>query len=205
MFWFFYLLIFVAVALGVGAVLTVWWCVWIAKRKKFLEKRAAINATLMQTAEKNGLQIDKVFVVNDYLSRNKQNKEIKPQFLIDTTARKMILVDYDKSLVTVVGFEEFLNYEIYENGSMAFSGGAVGGALVGGFWGETTGKCNNLRLIVRLKKYDCPQIAYDIIAKTPLNMGVTKTWKEYQTCVSSMQELASFFEILKSETVSPKQ
>lgn len=192
------------VILTVGAVAVVYYCLWSANRKKYLQKRAEINATLSQTAKSNGLNIDKVFVINDYQAFNKQNAEMKPQFLIDTTAKKMILVDYDKPMTVVVEFEEFLNYEIYENGSMAFSGGAMGGLLVGGFWGESTGRCNNLRLIIRLKRYDCPQMAYDVITKTFMNMGTAKTSKAYQTCVSSMQELASFFEILKNEAADQK-
>lgn len=198
MIWLGLFLVFACMGMG----LIVGWFVWSAKRKKFLKKRAEINATLAQTAKSHGLHIDKVFVIDDHQTFDKKEQSIKPQFLIDMTAKKMIFVDYDKPLTVIVGFEEFLNYEIYENGSMAFSGGAVGGLLVGGFWGESVGKCNNLRLIIRLKRYDCPQMVYDIIAKTPLNLGIVKTSKAYQTCVSSMQELASFFEILKSEYAS---
>ena len=193
------------VIVSVGAAAVVYYYLWSAKRKKFLQKRAEINATLSQTVQSNGLNIDKVFVINDYQSFHKENAELKPQFLIDTAARKMIFVDYDKPLIAVVGFEEFLNYEIYENGSMAFSGGAVGGLLVGGFWGESTGKCTNLRLIIRLKRYDCPQMTYDVVTQTFMNWGITKTSPAYQTCVSSMQELASFFEILKNEAADQKQ
>lgn len=198
MIWLGIFLVFACMGMG----LIVGWFVWSARRKKFLKKRAEINATLAQTAKSHGLHIDKVFVIDDHQTFDKKEQSIKPQFLIDMTAKKMIFVDYDKPLTVIVGFEEFLNYEIYENGSMAFSGGAVGGLLVGGFWGESVGKCNNLRLIIRLKRYDCPQMVYDIIAKTPLNLGIVKTSKAYQTCVSSMQELASFFEILKSEYAS---
>lgn len=198
MIWLGIFLVFACMGMG----LIVGWFVWSARRKKFLKKRAEINATLAQTANSHGLHIDKVFVIDDHQTFDKKEQSIKPQFLIDMTAKKMIFVDYDKPLTVIVGFEEFLNYEIYENGSMAFSGGAVGGLLVGGFWGESVGKCNNLRLIIRLKRYDCPQMVYDIIAKTPLNLGIVKTSKAYQTCVSSMQELASFFEILKSEYAS---
>ncbi len=190
----------VLVVMGIG--LSVGWCIWVVKRKRFLKKRAEINATLMQTVKNHGLNIDKVFVIDDHQTFDKKDPSIKPQFLIDMTAKIMIFVDYDKPLTVVVGFEEFLNYEIYENGSMAFSGGAVGGLLAGGFWGESVGKCNNLRLIIRLKRYDCPQMVYDIIAKTPMNLGIVKTSRAYQTCVSSMQELASFFEVIKYETNS---
>ena len=147
-----------------------------------------------------GINIDKTFILNDYLTFKKQDVNSKPHFLIDSTAKKMVFVDYDKPLTVVADFNEFLNYEIYENGSMAFSGGAIGGAFVGGFFGSTEGKCNNLRLIVRLKRYECSQMTYDIIAKTPLNWGVNKTSKAYQTCMSSMQELVSFFEVIKKET-----
>lgn len=199
-----WLIPFLALAvMGMG--LIVGWLVWSAKRKNFLKRRAEINASLNKTAAENGLNIDKTFVVNDHLTFDKADTRIKPQFLIDSAAKKMIFVDYDKPLTVVADFSEFLNYEIYENGSMAFSGGAVGGMLAGGFWGNAVGKCNNLRLIIRLKRYDCPQMTYDIIAKTPLNLGVVKTSKAYQNCVSSMQELASFFEVIKQETAQTAQ
>ena len=189
----------------IGVCLSVGLFVWLIKRKKILKKRASINRALPQTAEKYGLHIDKVFAIDDNQTFGKQNKEIKPQFLIDTAAKKMMLVDYNKPLIVIMGFEEFLNYEIYENGSMVFSGGAMGGFLAGGFWAGGVGKCNNLRLIIRLKRYERPQMVYDIITKTPMNLGIVKTSKAYQTCVSSMQELASFFEILKNETAQQKK
>lgn len=173
--------------------------VWAAKRKKFLKRRAELNTEARRKASEAGLNIDKVFTVNDHLTFDKGNAEIKPQFLIDGVSKKMVFVDYDKPLTVIADFDEFLNYEIYENGSMAFSGGAIGGAFAGGFWGNSVGKCNNLRLIVRLKRYECPQMTYDIIAKTPMNLGIVKTSKAYQKCVSSMQELASFFEVVKKE------
>jgi len=192
-------LIAMGAVLVLGTGLIVGMLLWFGKRKKYLARRKQLNGEARRTAAEKGLTIDKVFTVNDHQTFDKTEAEIKPQFLIDSAAKKMVLVDYDKPLTVVADFSEFLNYEIYENGSMAFSGGAMGGLLVGGFWGETVGKCNNLRLIIRLKRYDCPQVAYEIIAKTPMNMGVVKTSRAYQTCVSSMQELASFFEVIANE------
>ena len=182
------------------AALAIGWYAWWFKRRRFLKKRSELNGQARITAQQKGLNIDKVFVVNDHLTFDKTDEAIKPQFFIDTASRKMVFIDYDKPLTIVADFSEFLNYEIYENGSMAFCGGGAGGLLAGGFWGETVGKCNNLRLIVRLKRYECPQMTYDIIAKTPLNLGVVKTSRAYQKCVSSMQELASFFEVIKHES-----
>ncbi len=189
-----------AVLVVIGAGMLVWWLTWRGKCKKFLSRRAVLNTSVNTVITEHGLHIDKTFILNDYLTFKKQDVNSKPHFLIDSTAKKMVFVDYDKPLTVVADFNEFLNYEIYENGSMAFSGGAIGGAFVGGFFGSTEGKCNNLRLIVRLKRYECSQMTYDIIAKTPLNWGVNKTSKAYQTCMSSMQELVSFFEVIKKET-----
>ena len=42
----------------------------------------------------NGLNIDKVFVLNDHMAFNKQDDSLKPHFLIDSNARKMIFLDY---------------------------------------------------------------------------------------------------------------
>ncbi len=189
-----------AVATVLAAGFAVGYLFWKRKRNRFLKRRAELNASVNSVIAENGLNIDKVFVLNDHMAFNKQDDSLKPHFLIDSNARKMIFLDYDKSLTVVAGFDEFLNYEIYENGKMEFSGGAIGGVFAGAFFGDTVGRCNNLRLIVRLKRYDCSQMTYDIIAKTLLNWGVTKTSKAYQTCMSSMQELVSFFEVIKEET-----
>lgn len=100
----------------------------------------------------------------------------------------------------IVDFNEILDYEIYENGStVTFGGGGRFGIGSGLFGAETTGVCKDLRLIIRLKHYEKSQVVYDIISNTPLNSGIDKTNRIYKACIASLQEAASFFEVVKQE------
>ena len=108
-------------------------------------------------------------------------------------------MDYKSGNLLVLTFDEILNYELYEDGSHQTVGGNIGGLFSGFFGAETTGTCKELKLIVRLKKYDTPQVCYEIISDTIFNIGIDKSSKPYKQCVSTLQEVVSFLEFIKHE------
>lgn len=129
----------------------------------------------------------------DAIDAKRSNRYSVTLFL---TARVIHLFD----AFIIVDFNEILDYEIYENGStVTFGGGGRLGIGSGLFGAETTGVCKDLILIIRLKHYEKSQVVYDIISNTPLNSGIDKTNRIYKACIASLQEAASFFEVVKQE------
>lgn len=144
---------------------------------------------------------NKTFYLNDYTTYN-QSSSCKKFISVDNENKKVCLINYNKGNLIIVGFDEILNYEVYENGSQQTIGAGVGGFWAGLFGAETNGICKDLKLIIRLKRYDISQINYDIIFNTSFNIGISKTTQIYKQCISSLQEVVSFLEVLKNENAS---
>ncbi|MBP3432045.1 MAG: hypothetical protein J6K39_04255 [Clostridia bacterium] len=145
----------------------------------------------------------KIFYLTDNFTYN-QTHECKKQLLVDSGSKKIILVDYDSGKFLIIDFNEIVNYEIYENGGNVTTGAAAGGWFVGFFGAETTGKCNELRLIIRLKKYDRPQVSYKLVSDTIFNSGIAKNSAQYKQVVSDLQDVVSFLEVVKEENMKNK-
>ncbi len=61
--------------------------------------------------------------------------------------------------------------------------------------------CKELKLIIRLNKYDTSQICYEIIFNTSFNMGINKSSSTYKQCINTLQEVVSFLEVVKNENM----
>ena len=59
--------------------------------------------------------------------------------------------------------------------------------------------CKELKLIIRLKRYDISQVCYEIISNTVLNTGINKSTQPYKQCISTLQEVVSLLEVIKHE------
>ena len=79
------------------------------------------------------------------------------------------------------------------------TGAAISGWWAGIFSADTQGKCHDLKLIIRLKKLEKPQIVYNLIQKTFMNFGLIKTSDCYRQTIKTMQEVVSFLEVIKNE------
>lgn len=162
------------------------------------EKQRELNLQVIKVLEDTNFKPTKFFYISDDCSFDKIN-EYKKIVIIDENNSKACFINYENGETMIVGFNEILNYEIYENGGQIYSGGAFGGMFGGLFAGDVQGKCNELKLIIRLKNFNTPQIVYDIIQKTYMGMGVSKASQDYKNCIISMQEVVSFLEVVKHE------
>lgn len=161
-------------------------------------KQQDINIKAKEYLSNSKFNASKIFYLNDNNTHDQSNS-YKKFIAVDNDNSKLCLVDYEKGNMLIVGFEEILNYKIYENGSNSTSGGNIGGLWGGIFAAETNGMYKDLKLIIRLKRYDTSQISYEIISNTAFNMGINKSTKPYKKCMSTLQEIVSFLEVLKSE------
>lgn len=173
------------------------------KARAFAQEHCSMNDSARNFLEASSFNISNSIVLNDYYSVKLSTAE-KQFIYIDQNAKKICFIDYLKKKPVLIDFSELLNYEIYENGSTITDGSAVSGVFAGVFTAETTGQCRDLKLIIRLKKYDCPQVVYEIIGNTVFNFGVNKNSDIYHDCISTLQEAVSFLEVVKHENEASK-
>lgn len=157
-----------------------------------------INTTAIAELSQLNLQYTKIFYMSDNATIDQENIT-KKQFLINDKEKQIYFIDYERGNILCVPFTEILNYEVYENGDSITSGAGAGGLFLGVFGAQTTGMCKELRLIIRLKRYDNSQITYDLISNTFLGMGINKSTQTYKECISTLQNVVSFLEVVKSE------
>ena len=67
------------------------------------------------------------------------------------------------------------------------------------FGAESSAKCKELRLMIKLKRYDKSQVSYHIIKDTMLGAGIEEGCDCFKECISSMQEVVAFLEVIKEE------
>ena len=139
---------------------------------------------------------------------------------IDITANgwsstKLLLDDQNKTFIYQKGkaysktykFSDLINYEVYENGKSRVQGRA-GSALIGGaFFGlgglvvgssmsrNINEKCNQLKLIIRLNDFDCPQIVITYVD----NVDLDKNGWIYRNMKKNIQAVCSMLEYILNE------
>lgn len=171
-----------------------------SKLSRIREEQEEINDKAKKLIQDTKFKQTKILFLNDYATLN-QDESCKKFISIDSENKKICLIDYSKESLVIVGFDEVLNYEIYENGSQQTVGGNVNGIWAGLFEAETTGMCKELKLIIRLNRYDISQVCYEIISNTSFNMGVNKSSNVYKQCIDTLQETVSFLEVVKNKNM----
>ena len=189
----------------IGLVILIFSAVWIIiywvhriGKSTVREEQASMNKKINSFLKRFDFKTTKTYYLTDNATYG-QSETCKKFIAVDNDKKQLCLVDYAKASMNIVKFDEILNYEIYENGATATSGGAIGGFWLAGFAANTSQKTKELRLIIRLKKYDVPQVAYNIVSDTFLNYGLDKSTPEFKQCLSDLQEVVSFLEVIKSE------
>lgn len=193
-----YLFIFIIVFIGVLIIILIANQSVLSNARK---NQQNINSKVNTFLNNSNFNITKKFYLNDFATYNQSN--ICKKFIaIDNDKKQICLINYEKGSIFLVNFSEILNYELYENGSNVTTGGSIGGFWSGIFGAETNGMCKDLKLIIRLKRYDTSQVSYDIISNTTFNIGIDKSSVTYKRCVTTLQEVISFLEVLKNENNS---
>ena len=128
------------------------------------------------------------------------------KLLIDNQNKKFF---YQKGKIysKAYKFSDIINYEVYENGKSQVQGRA-GSALIGGaFFGlgglivgssmsrNINEKCNQLKLIIRLNDFDCPQIVITYVD----NVDWDKNGWMYRNMKENIQAVCSMLEYMLNE------
>ena len=128
------------------------------------------------------------------------------KLLIDNQNKKFIY-QKGKTHSKTYSFSDLINYEVYENGKSQVQGRA-GSALIGGaFFGlgglivgssmsrNVNEKCNQLKLIIRLKDFECPEIVITYVN----NGDFDKNSSMYRNMKNNIQSVCSMLEYMLNE------
>ena len=148
-----------------------------------------------------GSVIDNSFMVTKIININGQSR-----LLIDNE-NKMFIYCKDKKYSKTYSFSEVISYEVYENGVSKVQGRA-GSALVGGLFFGAVGaivgssmnrsvneKCNNLKLFIRIKDFDCPNMIISFVDGEDFD----KTGSRYKNIVENLQNVCSLLEYMMND------
>ena len=128
------------------------------------------------------------------------------KLIIDNENKKFIY-QKGKNFSRTYNYSDLINYEVYENGKSQVKGRA-GSALIGGaFFGlgglivgssmsrDIEEKCNQLKLIIRLNDFDCPQIMITYVD----NVNWDKSGWTYRNMKENLQSVCSMLEYMLNE------
>ena len=197
MFFYIYIIVFVAVFLIVLCGVLFYQS---SKNKANGNEQFEVNKKSLEYLQTHNFKLSKIFYLTDSHSYNKDN-HYKKIIVADNENKQICFIDYLSKKYYVVNFHELLNYELYENDSMVTNGGAIGGWGVGVFGAETNGNCKDLKLIIRIKSLTTPQVAYELLSNYMAGMGLNKSAPLYRACISSLQEVISFLEVVKNDNL----
>ena len=120
---------------------------------------------------------------------------------------KQFIYQKGKNFSKIYNYSNLINYEVYENGKTQVQGRA-GSALIGGaFFGigglivgssmsrNINEKCSQLKLIIRLNDFDCPQIVINYIDNAILD----KSDSLYINMKANLQSVCSMLEYMLNE------
>lgn len=159
-------------------------------------KNYNLNYNLLNSLKKKEYNFDKKLYLNDYNSYN-SDKLYKLILFIDTQKEKILLIDYKKSMQYILNFSEIVNYQIYENDVMIINGKNPNNAMRMFTYGANE-TCKSLQLIIKTNSSKQPQICYNIIGGSFLNLGVGKFSDIYKKCVRTLQEVIVELENIKN-------
>ncbi len=189
--------VIIAVALLlIGVFLGAWVVNDIVKGKKAVKNQSLVNSKIMNAMPGANFTPSRIFYFCDKHSYSKPDS-CKQMLAVDSEKQILGAVDYSSGCLIKIPFSKVLNYEVYENGSIVASGIGAGGIIAGGFAAQVSHKCNELRLIIRIKSADRPQVVYNIIGSRGfMNFGIYKNSKVYRSCFPSVQEAVSLMQVI---------
>ena len=203
-FWYIYLIVF-GIFLFVGGIVAL--CLLGSNSSRTNNSRSfqeSVNKNVVQYLNKENITISKIYYLNDYLSWN-QADSCKKLVFVNKANKIIYFINYETRKIIKVNFNEFLNYEIYENGGAITTGGTLYGYTTSIFGASTNNVARELKLIIRLNRFENSQIVYNIVGNTFLNTGLGKNTEAYKKCMASLQEFISFLEVVKQNNLTATQ
>ena len=167
----------------------------IKKDKTNVNNVKTINANVLQKLRTQHFDASHICYMADYSSAGTTDNSAKQMLCVDVKAKKLALVNYADGSYIIVNFADVISYDIYNNGKTDTSGGVIYGLVIT----ESTEKCQELKLILRLKSFDKPQFEYMLISHTLFNDGIDKGQRQYGIIMNDLQQTISYLELVLNE------
>lgn len=162
----------------------------IISKIRFRKKRLKINKKLDEKLKEQNFVATKTILITDCRTLNLSDDAEKQRLLIDAKNKKLFLTDYSKEKFYTINFGDVVDCEIFEN------------SAISGKRREMKEWCNAMKMIIKINNMDTPQITYDVVLK---NRKVDKESNDYMKLINGLQEIKSFFDVIKSEKTDKKK
>ena len=167
----------------------------IKRDKANVNNTKAVNADVLQKLKAENFETSHICYMSDYSSGLSTDNSEKQMLCVDAKEKKIALVNYANGSYIIVNFADLISYDVYNNGKTDTSGGVLYGLVVT----ESKEKCQELKLILRLRSFDKPQFEYVLISQTLFNNGIDKAQKQYGIIMNDLQQTISYLELIISE------
>lgn len=164
----------------------------IISKIRFRKRRLKTNRKLQAKLEELKFTPTKTILITDCRTLTLSNDEEKQRILIDADSKHVFLVDYAKDKFFKIHFGDIVDCEIFENSAIYSEGRRR----------RMKECCNSMKLIIKVNNMDAPQIAYDIVFS---RRKIDKESNEYMTLRNGIQEVKTFFDVIKSEKTKKKR
>lgn len=189
-----YIISFLVAILIVAGILITWLIISTRTLNKRAQQQKAVNDAIAEQIA--AFMPTRKFYFCDRATFKKSD-EYRQLLAVNSDQNKLALIDYESGKLKIVDYSQILNYEVYENGSVIANGIGAGGLGLGGFAMSADKSVSELRLIIRLKTVDDPQIAYQIVAsKGIFSMAISKNSQIYRLCFPTVQEVVSLLQVI---------
>lgn len=168
--------------------------------KRIADRQRQMNGKVDAAMKRQ--QCDESFFANRVLilkdnATYKSGEEYSQKIYADTQRKIFGLPDYQTGQIYFIPFEDFSRYEVYTDGGTQINGG--GGVLKGSGGSIVTSRdlCRTLRLIIKINRFDLPQITYDFVSG--IKRGINKSSRAYREIMAALQEVTAFLEVIRQK------
>lgn len=168
----------------------------IKKDKKNVSNNKAVNTDVLQKLQAEQFDVSNICYMADYSSAGTTDNSEKQMLCVDTKNKKLALVNYADGSHIIVNFADLINYDVYNNGKTDTSGGVLYAGIV---LTESKEKCQELKLLLRLKSFEKPQFEYILVSQTLFNSGIDKGENKYGIIMNDLQQTIAYLELIINE------
>ena len=185
--------------LFVAAIVAIPICRWVALRR-IAKLQEEINRKVCPIVEQKIARgeffTDRVLILKDNATY-KAGEEYRQKIYADTQRKIFGLPDYKTGQVYFIPFEDFSGYEVYTDGGTQINGG--GYVYKGSGWSGVISRdlCRTLRLIIKINRFELPQISYDCVSG--IKRGINKSSRAYREIMAALQEATAFLEVIRQK------
>lgn len=159
------------------------------------EKNKKINEQALEYLRNQNFTMSHVCYMTDYSAFGDRGNGKKKMLCVDAEHKKLGIIDYVNGSVNIVGFSDFINYEIYEDGKTDTTGSVIFGAI----YTDSQENCQEMKIILRFKSYSKPQAEYILISNSLYKFDVAKNSDVYRVIKGDLQQTVSYLEMIMNE------